>query len=48
MDASTLVQTGIDSLSGEATVIVGAALVFSASLLAVRRGWGYVKSFTRG
>lgn len=48
MDASTLVQVGIDGLTSEAPVIIGAALVFSAALLGVRRGWGYVKGFSRG
>ena len=48
MDASTIVQGALDTLSGEATVIVGSALAFSATLLAVRRGWGYVKGFSRG
>ncbi len=48
MDASTLVQGALDTLSGEATVIIGAALIFSGSLLAVRRGWGYIKGFSRG
>lgn len=48
MDASTLVTAGLDNLTAEAPVIIGAALVFSAALLGVRRGWGYVKGFTRG
>lgn len=48
MDASTLVDVGVDTLTTEAPVIIGAALVFSAALLGVRRGWGYVKGFTRG
>jgi hypothetical protein len=48
MDASNIVGAALDSLEAEATVIVGVALAFGATLLAVRRGWGYLKGFSRG
>lgn len=47
MDASTILQAAIADLGAEAAVIIPAALVVGAALLAVRRGWGYVKGFSK-
>ncbi len=47
MDASNILQSAIDGLASEAAVIVPAALVVGVALLGVRRGWGYVKGFSK-
>ncbi len=47
MDASDIVLAAVTNLTSEANTIVPAALVIGFTLLAVRRGWGYVKGFTK-
>lgn len=47
MDASTILSETIANLGTEAAQIIPAALVVGGALLAVRKGWGYVKSFTK-
>lgn len=46
--ATDLVGSVPGELASEGVVIIGSALVFGAALIALRRGWGYTRSFTRG
>lgn len=46
-DASDILTGSVDLLKDEAGTIVPLALGVGVILLAVRRGWGYVKGFSK-
>jgi hypothetical protein len=47
LDASDVVKEAIEDLKDEAATIIPAALVVGATVLAVTRGWAYVRRFSK-